>query len=526
MVLNNCRRAHGAGYQHGNRGSCLKGTRESVLHEIERWSESSGGSSVFWLNGLAGTGKSAIAQTISGQIFANGRLGASFFCSRGVDERSNLQLIFPTLAFQLAKRYPAFRSSLLPLLRSNPDIVHEALQAQMQRLIIEPFLSSKISTVIVIDALDECKDEEPESAILLVLKRSISKIPRVKFFITSRPEKHIMSGFRGPLLHNLTRTFTLHEVEPRTVDEDIRHFFKHELSELARQCGGMEGWPTAEQINSLCQKAAGFFVYAVATVNFLKHKFRPPSDQLDIILKSSGSTNHEGKAGLKVYLSLDSLYMSIFQEAFCNNNTQDDATVRSVLSAVILVVNPLSPSAISTLMGVECGVVLRLLGLIQSLLALHEDTNHPIQPFHKSFPDFIMDPTRCIDTRFYLSPNHHIDLVIRCLKLMDESLEKNMCSIPDYFLNSEVENLPRRIEESGIRGALEYACRSWYKHLIGTEYRTMEVVSALRPLLEQKFLLWLEVLSVLDAASDAAYALTAVLKWLDQVCSDIWLQSQ
>lgn len=227
-----------------------------------------------------------------------------------------------------------------------------------------------------------------------------------------------------------------------------------------------------------------------------------------------------------MYLSLDSLYMSIFQEAFCNNNTQDDATVRSVLSAVILVVNPLSPSAISTLMGVECGVVLRLLGLIQSLLALHEDTNHPIQPFHKSFPDFIMDPTRCIDTRFYLSPNHHIDLVIRCLKLMDESLEKNMCSIPDYFLNSEVEDLPRRIEESGIRGALEYACRSWYKHLIGTEYRTMEVVSALRSLLEQKFLFWLEVLSVLDAASDAAYALTAVLKWLDQVCSDIWLQSQ
>ena len=495
-----------------------------MLQEIERWSEDLSAPSVFWLNGLAGTGKSAIAQSIAERVFTDGRLGASFFCSRGVDDRSNLQLIFPTLAFQLAQRYPSFRSPLIRLLRSNPDIAHETLRAQIQRLIIQPLLSSKISTVIVIDALDECKDEESESAILLVLKKWVSTIPLVKFLITSRPEKHIMLGFRGPLLHNLTRLFILHEVDPRTVDEDIRHFFKHKLSELARQCGGIEGWPTDEQLNSLCRRASGFFVYAVATVNFLEHKFRSPSDQLAIIMESPESTGHEGRTELKAYVTLDSLYMSIFQEAFCNNDCEDDAMVRSVLSALILVVNPLSPSAISTLMGFDHGVVLRLLGLVQSLLALHEDINHPIQPFHKSFSDFLTDPARCIDNRFYLSPDHHIDLALRCLKFMDESLEKNMCPIPDYFLNTEVEDLQTRIEESGIRGALEYACRSWYKHLIGAEYRTVEVVSALRPLLERKFLFWLEVLSVLDAVGDAAYALTAVLKWLDKVCSDIRLQ--
>ena len=107
-VLNGCRRAHGAGYRHGNRNGCLKGTRVCVLDEIEHWAGDFDKSPIFWLNGLAGTGKSTIAQTIAERLFTNDCLGASFFCSRGFEDRSNLQLIFPTLAFQLAQQYPEF----------------------------------------------------------------------------------------------------------------------------------------------------------------------------------------------------------------------------------------------------------------------------------------------------------------------------------------------------------------------------------------------------------------------------------
>jgi hypothetical protein len=70
-----------------------------------------------------------------------------------------------------------------------------------------------------------------------------------------------------------------------------------------------------------------------------------------MIMKSPESTTHEGKVKLKVYTSLDSLYTSIFQAAFLEKRCHDDAMVRSVLSAVVLATNPLSPSAIATLMG-------------------------------------------------------------------------------------------------------------------------------------------------------------------------------
>ena len=517
MVLNSCNRAHGAGYRRGNRNGCLKGTREGVLNEIEEWTEDFEKSPIFWLNGLAGTGKSTIAQTIAETLFADGRLGASFFCSRGFEDRSDLQFIFPTLAFQLAHKYLDFRSSLIPLLRSNPDIVHESLQDQMEKFLIGPLRSAGISTVIVIDALDECRDEEPESAILLVLGQSVSEIPGVKFFITSRPERHIMSGFRGLMLKDAANVFILHKVEPYTIDNDIRRFFKHELSKLPRR---PEAWPTDAHLDSLCRRAAGFFVYAVATVNFLKHRFKRPSDRLDVIMRSPESTMHEGQIPLKVYNSLDFLYTSILHTAFLGNNADDDAMVRSVLSAVVLAANPLSSSAIAMLTGFEVDEVGSLLESIQSLLALHDNINHPIQPFHKSFPDFITDPTRCVDTRFYISPDHHIKLALRCLKLMTESLRKNMCSLPDYILNSEVKDLPRRIKESGIHGALEYACRSWYKHLVMTKDQIADIVSALHCFLEGKFIFWLEVLSILGAAGDAARALIATMKWLNEVSSE------
>lgn len=323
-----------------------------------------------------------------------------------------------------------------------------------------------------------------------------------------------MSGFRGPLLKELTNVFVLHHVERRNVDSDIRLFLGHELSELARR---PEGWPTDRHLDFLCHRAAGFFVYALATVNFLKHNFRRPSERLKVIMESAESTLHEGKVELGACTSLDSLYMSILREAFYDTGTGDGTMIRSVLSAVVLVINPLSPSAVATLMGFECDEVFSLLESVQSLLVLHEDITKPAQPFHKSFPDFITDPSRCNDPHLHISSDYQIKLALCCLRLMDRLLEKNICSIPDSTLNSEVQDLTTRIEESGIHGALKYACRSWHRHLVVTNYQAANVVSALKHFLEQKFLFWLEVLSVLGAVRDAAYALNATVKWLNEV---------
>ena len=519
-MLNSCRRAPGAGYQHGDRRGCLRGTRETVLNEIELWTKDPDKSPIFWLNGLAGTGKSAIAQTVSEWAFADGLLGASFFCSRDFTDRSDLHFIFPTLAFQLAHQYPTFRSVLVPLLQSNPDVTHESLYNQMGKLIVEPLRSAGVSTVIVIDALDECKDEEPSSAILSVLGRFVEQIPGVKFFITGRPEPRIKTGFRLPLLVDSTDVFVLHDVHPNLINNDIRLFLRHELSELARR-RRLDGWPSDEHIDLLCRRAAGLFVYAVATIKFLDNQVQLPKRRLEVIAGLPECTDHEGKTRLNSNMTLDSLYTSIPRTPFGEEDPQTHAKVRSTIGAVVLLVNPLPPSAIAELIGLDPEEVILFLTSVHSLFAIEEDFSQPVKPFHKSFPDFITDPLRCADARFYISPgNLHLELAMNCLRAMNEGLEQNLLSLPDYALNSEVEDLETRIDDR-ISLVLRYCCQFWDCHLTKTVGDVIDILPRLRIFLEEKFLAWLEVLSVLGATRGAVAALDQLIIWLQEVCFDL-----
>ena len=414
---------------------------------------------IYWLHGLAGTGKTTIAKTIAKRLFADGLLGASFFCSRDFEDRKNLQFIFPTLATQLARKYTEFRSILIPLIRSDPNVAYESLKKQMKKLIIQPLNRSGISTVIVINALDECEDKEPASAILSILGQLVSEIPKVKFFLTGRPEPRISQGFRLPELAEITDVLFLHEVKPDQISGDIRLFFKSSFSKLASRRRGLDNWPTKEQLDQLCGRAAGLFVYATATVKFIDNNKKDPRTQLDLLLESQKIGAREGKP-------LDSLYASILQEGFGDGDEEDDAKTRSVLGAVVFAANPLSPSGIAVLLGFNAEDVLLLLSSFNSLFILEQDVNRPVQSFHKSFPDFITDPTRCTNLRFHISPpDHHSELLINCFTTINRAL-KSMCELLDGATNSDVGDLKERPQKY-IDSALEYAYVSWPAHLSG-----------------------------------------------------------
>jgi len=196
----------------------------------------------------------------------------------------------------------------------------------------------------------------------------------------------------------------------------------------------------------------------------------------------------------------------------------DDEKVCFVVGAVVLAMNPLTPSAISTLAGLGEKEVMDILQLIQSLLKFPEDPDPPVLPFHKSFPDFITDPLHYPNERFYLSPRaSHAKLVLDCLKLMNSSLEQNLLSLPNHALNAEVDDLETRVKHQ-IGTALQYACRFWHNHLTEARGDIMAITTALHNFLQEGFLAWLEVLSVIGAAWDAVIALEKLISWLQEVC--------
>jgi predicted AAA+ superfamily ATPase len=120
--LNNLSQAKRAAYDaksRAGRRSCTAKTREKILTDLVAWVADAGDTNIYWLNGMAGTGKTTIAFTFS-QILDNIQmLGASFFCSQLDTDSSDADLIFPTLAYELARHSPAASQALLNALEKD-----------------------------------------------------------------------------------------------------------------------------------------------------------------------------------------------------------------------------------------------------------------------------------------------------------------------------------------------------------------------------------------------------------------------
>jgi len=402
-VLGKLDPVHSAGYDskfHEFHESCLSGTRKSIIRDIMRWAQDPQGQPVFWLNGLAGTGKSAIARTVSELASNCGILGASFFCSRRHPDRKVLKHIFPTLAYQLACLYPRFRDHLVKVIERDPSVAHSSLISQLMDLLVDPLSATDISCVIVIDALDECIDDQPASAILSVLDRLVNKLPLVKFFITGRPEPRIRSGFCLPLLEPFTQVFRLHEVDSTSVGDDIRLYLTEKLTGMMKTRSDLElseVWPWDEAISILVKKSSGWFAFASALVRFVGSEHNDPREQLRSIVSKVDDTSHEGASGI------DFLYSQVLRDALFGIEEESVlVNVKRILSAVVLAVDPLSRDGLAKLLNIDSTVISTTLRGLHSVISVPTDGTDEIHIFHQSFSDFLQDPNRCRDSKFHV----------------------------------------------------------------------------------------------------------------------------
>ncbi|KAF9785244.1 hypothetical protein BJ322DRAFT_1108700 [Thelephora terrestris] len=508
---------HNAGHQAGHHDLCLPGTREAVLDRIMRWTKNPQERRVFWLNGLAGTGKSTIAQTFSGMVADAGALGASFFCSRDYLDRKELKHIFPTLAYQLACRYPAFRERIIRVIKQDPSVARNSLISQLKGLIVDPLSATSITCVIVVDALDECVDDQPASAILSVLGRHVKDLPSVKFFITGRPEPRIRTGFRLPLLEPITQTFLLHEVEPSNVDKDIRLYLQEKLTAIAKGRSDLDvsdPWPRDCDLTTLTKKSSGLFIFASTLARFIESEHHEPDKRLQLIINQPDCTAHEGVAGI------DPLYTQVLELAFSGiEETEMFTNLRRVLGTVVLAFNPLSREQIAQMLGVDVPHIKTTLRHLHSVLIVPEDDSKEIRVFHKSFPDFLQDPHRCSDPKFLIdTPTHHGQMALGCLELL-KKLKLNPCDLPDFVMNRDVPDISGLLEEK-VGGATRYACSYWAMHVRSsptTGNYVLLLITSATEFFNTNGVQWIEVMSLENRLESVVHSINHLFDWFGMV---------
>ena len=401
-------------------------------------------------------------------------------------------------------------------MREGPHVGRESLCLQMEKLLVGPLKTTQITTLIIVDALDECKDKEPASAILSILSRYVDQIPTVKFFITGRPEPRIRSGFRLKTLAPITDVLKLHEVKPEVVDSDIELFLGTQLTSLVENRSDpdlTEDWPNPSDIKVLCEKAAGFFIYASTAVKFIASEAGLPSERLSLITSLPESTIEEGRSGI------DQLYTQILQQAFSGihpSNSQQYLQFKAVVGAVVLLFNPLSTKDLSDLLGCSLQYIQNTTRLLHSLLLVSGSIGEPIRIFHKSFPDFLLDPNRCEDEKFVVKPaGCHAEILLACLGLMEKKLRRNICNLGDYTVLSKVKALSTR-KKDYIGGGLEYACKFWAKHLLeipSGNPHVEKVQKAIEKLFKVHLLHWFEVLAITGNLGVGVHAMNDVQQW-------------
>ncbi|KAF9526616.1 hypothetical protein CPB83DRAFT_895958 [Crepidotus variabilis] len=283
-----------AGSGHQDPSTCLEGTRTTALEEIHEWKRKSRqdqGSKLMWLTGSAGSGKTAIAQTVCERCRKEGLfvVDCSFFRSTN---RTNPKYLFLTIAYQLAVANALLRASIEAAAQTNPAVVDAALDVQLKRLILDPITKagSQLPTVFVIlDGLDECNAEPQQIQIIHLIQTVIQdEAFPIRFLIASRPEIWIRNAFSSAFLPPMSTVTLNRDVE---TNDDIRFFYETEFSKIREHpehnhlfVSTPTPWPSAAKLDELVDRASSQFICAKTVVRFVGELGHSPIRRLDVVL--------------------------------------------------------------------------------------------------------------------------------------------------------------------------------------------------------------------------------------------------
>ena len=410
-----------------------------MLEQIYSWADAQDERCIYWLNGLAGTGKSTIARTVARRLDNRSSLGASFFFARGGGDVGHAGRFATSIAFQLASNVPATRQHILDVAKEFPHISNLSLRDQWRHLVLKPLSASAVnidttSIVLIIDALDECDGDDDVGKIieLLAEARDLNRL-RLRIFLTSRPGVPIRHGF-GRMSNALLRRYVLHHISPDIVDADIELFLTQHLMVIGQQQYLPADWPGPGMIAKMTKRASGLFIWAATACKFIGQGRRFAERRLESIMRYDSG----GPVGPETHL--DSIYLTVLRDSVSPDYTTEEKeehykTLRLVLGTLAVLERPLSMRALGGLLdiGKEYGGIESIVQDLHAILDIPEHKNRTPRLHHPSLRDFLLDHSRCTDAEFFIDEAHaHGALASRCIELMTRFFQQYRELSPTY----------------------------------------------------------------------------------------------
>jgi len=489
----------------------MEGTRVEVLNQILRWIMDPKAQPIFWLGGMAGTGKTSIAWSICERVRADITLclGGSFFCSRstGSAAQRDVRCVIPTLAQLLARQSDEFAAALAVELKEEPDLAYKQVKTQVERLLRKPLsaLSSFTRPVVfVVDALDECGDQpscttlsdnsETHAAVgemleaLIDFFRSSTDLP-IKFIVTSRPETHIRETSVADA--KITSALHLHTIDKSKVTSDIQLYINKTLFKPSDP----EPWFTNANVETLAERAEGLFIFAATATKYILGGGKGLRVKRLTNLVSPLQTMPTSL----VVAPLDLMYSSILKEASRSDMVEVDdlQQMLKVVAAILSARVSLSVQTLAELLDLSAEYLRGCLERLHAVVYIPEDDHDAsLRTLHASFGDYLF--TRAAPGIRITSALGHDELAHGCFRRMAQD---------DFDFNvsrssSSYEPNPKT-DPDWISLSLRYACLHWAHHIQSASVQpTLD--EAVNTIFRPKFLFWLEVLSVLREVGRAS----------------------
>ncbi|KAF9461836.1 WD40-repeat-containing domain protein [Collybia nuda] len=494
---------HAPGSRHNSDKGCLPNTRLGIIDEIMDWANqppSVSASQIFWLTGVAGSGKSAIAHTVAHRFQAMRRLGSSFCFDVASQAVRGPQHLFSTISWNLANFDLMWKQELWAVIKDAPALQSSlSVIEQFESFLVSPAKMLKMAgpVVVVIDALDECGDPAVRKPLLMILSERIVELPaNFRVLITSRPEPDILEALQGQAHVLCKHMETIDEVSTRN---DISQFIQ---TELARKKAALdEEWPDKAWCQLLVDRSEGLFQWAFTACLFIKEDFYTPVERLRTLVEPSVQTRN-----------LDVLYFRILEQKISANDQAKIDRFVSIMRTVLTLKKPLPMSALHRIsLGKSAGNIRAVLQPLGALLSGVTSESNPIQTLHTSFRDFLTNKDR--SGCFYVETGtEHHNIVSACLEIM-KGLKFNICQLETSFQrNKDVTDLDTKIQQH-ISPYILYACQFWADHLKRTDFNNA-ICAGLKEFMDSRLLYWLEVLSLTKFVKVAVSSLGTLIAWI------------